>query len=482
MSRTCHSLAAIHWPSGAPSTAARASAIAFSHNSPKRRSRTSLSIGTSCCVPTAAHSTIRTPKTMAAPTLTRRERRAIDCLTSFCNMPAVPNPNGGPLMAPTPSTRAATARLAPRLAGLLVTLIAALVPFAAGSRAARADDGGGFVYVMTNEGGIANHNAVRAFRRNAQGVLKELPGSPFLTGGTGVHPSNILGPFDSDQCMILDRDRDRLFAVNGGSDTIAVFDVKHNGNLAAVPGSPFDSGGVNPASVGLSDDGILMVANKDFDLGRPGFDATRRQGNYATFRVNPKGKLIPVRHGTVPAGPVGGKETPTQALVIPGLDLAFDANFFGLMVRSFAIEPNGRLDPVDSQPIETTAGPPVPLGLASYPSLPILYVGFVLDQAIGVYVYDEDGNFTFVNTVNNVGSGPCWLLPNADGSRMYVSNNFENKIGVFDITHPLDPVKIQTFTLPQGAGNAAPFQLALDEDNRFLHVVTQATPGQDPAV
>src|SRR5262249_34864337 len=84
------------------------------------------------------------------------------------------------------------------------------------------------------------------------------------------------------------------------------------------------------------------------------------------------------------------------------------------------------------------------------------------------------------NVVNNVGSGPCWLLANAAGTRLYVSNNFENKVGVFDLTQPLHPAKIQTFTLAQGAGNAAPFQLALDKDDRFLHVVTQAAPGQDP--
>ena len=59
-----------------------------------------------------------------------------------------------------------------------------------------------------------------------------------------------LGPFDSDQCMIFDASRNRLFAVNGGSDTIAVLDVASNGRLTHVKGSPFPSYGVNPVERG----------------------------------------------------------------------------------------------------------------------------------------------------------------------------------------------------------------------------------------
>jgi hypothetical protein len=44
ISRTGHSLAAIHCPSGAADTAARASAMAFWHNASNCRSKTSLSI------------------------------------------------------------------------------------------------------------------------------------------------------------------------------------------------------------------------------------------------------------------------------------------------------------------------------------------------------------------------------------------------------------------------------------------------------
>lgn len=164
----------------------------------------------------------------------------------------------------------------------------------------RAEAPRGVVYIESNIGHVPGQNSILAFRRDTAGHLTRI--GEFLTGGTGVHPiesnffnlAETLGPYDSDQSLILNQEGTRLFAVNSGSDTIAVFDVRNDGNLVPVKGSPFSSGGVNPVSVGLAGDGdILVVVNKDYDLSRPGFDPALRAPNYTTFRVNPNGKLIP---------------------------------------------------------------------------------------------------------------------------------------------------------------------------------------------
>jgi 6-phosphogluconolactonase (cycloisomerase 2 family) len=353
----------------------------------------------------------------------------------------------------------------------------------------------GYVYVGTNEGGVPGANTIRVFYRDGRGLLTELSSSPVSTGGTGVHPTadltlNNLGPFDSDQCVILDPAGNRLFAVNGGSDSVAVFNVGARGALGRVKGSPFSSHGVNPSSVGLTKDGILLVANKDYDLGRPGFNPATRQGSYTSFKVNHAGQLAYVPGSSFRAGPVGGvgphHPTPTQMLVSKDGRIAFDANFFGLELRSFQIAKTGQLQPADSQTLPLPAGTnglglAVPLGLQIHPTLPVLYCGFVLDQAFGIYVFDPNGKLTFVKAVTGVGSGPCWFLINAAGTRLYTSNNFDNSVSVFDITNPLNPVKIQQVTLAQGPAAASPFQLALDKKGKFLHVVTQAaTATQDP--
>src|ERR1700722_1227562 len=79
-----------------------------------------------------------------------------------------------------------------------------------------------FVYTQTND----SPNAVVGFRRDQFGNLTPVPGSPFATRGSGVfNPAGVLGPFDADQQVAVDRDRFLLFAVNAGSNTIAVFHI-----------------------------------------------------------------------------------------------------------------------------------------------------------------------------------------------------------------------------------------------------------------
>ena len=102
-----------------------------------------------------------------------------------------------------------------------------------------------------------NSNSL-AFRRDHDGNLTPLSGSPFLTGGTGVvDPSLKLGPFDSDQNIISNARAHVLFAVNSGSNSITVFHIRPDGSLSPVEGSPFPSGGQNPV---VSDSRITFLS------------------------------------------------------------------------------------------------------------------------------------------------------------------------------------------------------------------------------
>ena len=153
---------------------------------------------------------------------------------------------------------------------------------------AQVQRGQNFVYVESdNPAG----NAIFAFsRNNADGSLEPLAGSPFPTGGLGITFTTALGPFDSDQEIIVNSSHTLLFAVNGGSDTIAVFGINTDGSLTPVAGSPFSSGGSNPVSVGLSNDDVLVVVNQDQDPDHPGVFLP----NYTSFHVSPQGQLTPI--------------------------------------------------------------------------------------------------------------------------------------------------------------------------------------------
>ena len=357
--------------------------------------------------------------------------------------------------------------------GMIVQAAIAVLISNAGGFMPRAEAGDNpvknVVYVESND---PAGNAIFAYKRMDDGSLAPLPGSPFPTGGLGITPTFNLGPFDSDQNIITNADRSLLFAVNGGSDTVAVFKIHKDGSLMPVNGSPFSSGGSNPVSVGLSDD-TLCVVNKDNNPTHPGLFLP----SYTTFRVTQEGRLIAVPKSTV-YGSLGSD--PTQAQISPDGGLMFDANFMGGLLRSFAIRESGRLDPRAEIPLPpavfaNTGKPPWPLGLAVHPKKPLLYVGFVTINQVGIYHYSKAGALRFLRTVPNSGKAVCWLLLNKDGSRLYGSNTGDSSISVYDLTKDAsDPIEIQKVSLhvPTGS-NASAFQFGLDPSGRFLHVVSQ---------
>jgi hypothetical protein len=110
------------------------------------------------------------------------------------------------------------------IAGLAAAAISGLGPWEAEAQWQRATN---IVYV---EGNDPAGNKIFAFARNdANCSLTPLAGSPFDAGGLGINFTTALGPFDSDQNVIVNPEHTMLFAVNGGSNTIAVFWINADG-------------------------------------------------------------------------------------------------------------------------------------------------------------------------------------------------------------------------------------------------------------
>jgi 6-phosphogluconolactonase (cycloisomerase 2 family) len=322
-----------------------------------------------------------------------------------------------------------------------------------------------------------NGNSILGFLRDVDGNLTPLPTSPFAAGGAGIAADptfRSLQVFSSDQNILVNPEHTRLFAVNSGSNTIAVFDIDPDGSLSPVSGSPFPSGGVNPVSVGLANN-FLFVVNKNRDPQNSSQEASNSLPNYTVFRVNPRGRLIPVPESTVslPRG-----SDPTQALVSIDKNLLFGADQFAGALRSFRILPQGRLleSPNSPLPLPTSefsasGRPPFPLGLQVHPIQPILYVGFVTINKLGVYTYaPATGALNFLKTVPNSGQAPCWIITNRAGTRLYTTNTIDNSVSVYNLADPTTPVEIQKVTL-KGVGSAT--QLTLDQTESFLHVVSR---------
>ena len=147
---------------------------------------------------------------------------------------------------------------------VILTLLTAMFLFSLMLTTASAGHGR-YLYIQSNNVSVGQ-NSIIGYERLADGTLKQLPGSPFLTLGTGINNSTNgkLGPNDNDTPIALGAAGNRLFAVNGNSNTIAVFDIMHDGSLRHIKGSPFPSMGVGPVSLAVTDD-ILVVANRNED-------------------------------------------------------------------------------------------------------------------------------------------------------------------------------------------------------------------------
>ena len=362
--------------------------------------------------------------------------------------------------------------------GLLLSFLGVLAPLTVAAETTE------FIYVESNIQST-NGNSIFAFKRNADGSLTQVPGSPFLSGGTGVRDrSFVFGPYDSDQNLVVDRDRRLLFAVNSGSDSIAVFNINSDGSLRAIAGSPFPSGGTNPVSLGLAGN-TLFVANKNGDFAHE----SSLQPNYTAMRIHDDGSLTPVQNSTVS---VAYGSSPAQALVVPGKNLVFGDDFLAGVLQAFNTDDEGHLrqrppvslPPDPNIPVLDLYGTPLrlgnfPLGLALHPRLPLLYVGFVVESTLGVYSYNTDGDLKFLRTVPNSGLAICWLRSNRAGTRLYTSNNGVvgdpvhdpfSTVSVYDLSNPATPREIQNIQIA-GFGNASQIEISADE--RFVYLIGQ---------
>ena len=358
------------------------------------------------------------------------------------------------------------------------------------------------LYVESNDSN-PGQNAILAY------TISDIDGSlsllgKFLTGGTGF--SNFdgrIGPDDNDHEIILNADKTLLFAVNGGSDTIAVFRVVRDGSLDPVQGSPFSSHGPTPVSLGLS--GNILVAVNSNANNIQGVAPGTAPANYTTFRVDEKGHLVHIPKSIE----VASTSDPGIVEISPDGKFAFGIEFFGQpytgpqivpflprfgsLLEAFNFTSDGSLQrvaggpfipPVNSRltPSDPTTG--YLLGFAAHPAQPILYSGEVITNRLAVYTYDDTGVPSLVTDVASPGVALCWITFSKDARFLYTSEPGSNTVGVWNIENPLAPKSIQDLQLTLPGNPPAPippaefasgdFQLSVDPTGRWLYVVNHA--------
>jgi 6-phosphogluconolactonase (cycloisomerase 2 family) len=312
-------------------------------------------------------------------------------------------------------------------------------------------------------------NAVIALVNDGAGNLSPLSASPFLTGGTGVGPATnpmVDAQWDSDGEVMINPEGTLLFAVNGHSNNISSFKINADGSLTAVKGSPFNSGGTQPASIAYKDNALgngtsmMVVVNKDSDPLQ-----TPTNPNYVTFQVG-AGGVLHLNNGssyTITAG-----ASPSMALWRRGAGEGFiGVEFMAGTISSYTLNRSGIMSNVNSLTLPSPS--PAGVGAVMNPNVKGLYLTLPPDHAVGVYSYDSTGKLNFVSTANNAGLAVCWAALNAAGTRLYTAETASGTISVYDITNSKAPVQLQHIAV-SGTG-ALPDHMKVDPTGKFLYVL-----------
>ncbi|HWB76489.1 MAG TPA: hypothetical protein VG755_16090 [Nannocystaceae bacterium] len=301
-----------------------------------------------------------------------------------------------------------------------------------------------FTYIAND----TSPNSVTGYAIDSDGLLTEIPGSPFATGGNSGfdhHPDAIAN------CGAF------VYAVNFASDSITGFFVEANGALTPIAGSPF-----------ALDDALSLACDGDH------LYATTFQDVVHRFTIETDGSLTAL--GTVSASPSAlglSIDDESQRLFVAGYDLAqnvFDIDAAGNLtavpgspflhtgsnhssvvspdgafvasegvagVRIWSVAGNGALTEVAGSPFADSSGCDV-VGLAWAPDSARVFVGHRNCSPGVVSVYDVAGNGALTQVVGSPfatgDDSAVSIAVDPSGSRIFVTHGDGTGVSVLDVS------------------------------------------------
>lgn len=304
------------------------------------------------------------------------------------------------------------------------------------------------VYTMSN--GSAG-NAVLIFDRLADGRLVRAGAASTGGTGTGAGLGNQGG-------LVLSGSEKWLFAVNAGSNSIAVLEVRRRG-LHLVEVQP--SGGIRPVSV-TEHRGLVYVLNAGSD-------------SIAGFTVGRDGRLRPLDGSDRPLS--GAGTDPAQIAFTPDGDALVVTEKATNKIVTFEIGRDGL--PGDAQ-VQDSNGP-TPFGFA-FGKRDKLFVseafgGAENASATSSYDIDRQGVLTTISaSVGTNQTANCWVVVTPNGRFAYVTNTGSGSISGYaiDFDGTIELLDADGRTAVIGDGSA-PVDLALTDSGRFLYSLNSGT-------
>ncbi len=331
------------------------------------------------------------------------------------------------------------------------------------------DHGNGYLYTIRN----GASNSILGFRIKDDGNLIALPGSPFLTGGSGLSQTVII----SQQAIVVNDKKKLMYAVNPGSEDISAMKIHKNGKLQPLRGSPFSTGGNGPLSSLALSDNVLYAAHNMPDVELRG------------MRVNKFGTLTPIDNAVYPipqepaATPVAIGFDPAGGTMV-SLRFSFDVSTQGSnVIATYKLDRStGLLTPAPGSPFETSVEnlDSQPLAFTFNPIDPSqMFVGNAVDiygttGTVSSYLIAKSGQIAQltgspVSSGPNVGTG--WIIMTEDGQHLYAVNTASDTIGHFSVDKAGKLTLMDVTEVLDNDTLDAPRNIVFSDNDQYLYVL-----------
>jgi 6-phosphogluconolactonase (cycloisomerase 2 family) len=325
-----------------------------------------------------------------------------------------------------------------------------------GARDAWGDDdviAPGAVYALTNE---PTGNRLAVFARDDRGMLTPAGLAPTGGLGTGHNTENQGGIAFSD-------DRQFIYAVNPGDDTITVFSLTPRG---PVPVQRTGSGGRLPNSLAVQED-LLYVLNAGSVAG--GVD------NIAGFRIGPRGLLSPLPDSSRPlSAPATG---PAQIGFSRDGDALIVTERLTNRLTSFTLDRSGRPGP--PRPMPSAGATPFGFKVNRDGFLVVSEAGGGANglSAASSYAVNDQGKLRLISgSVPTLQAAACWVGVTADGRYAYTGNAGSGTVTGYAVGDQGVLTRLDGDGGTVATGGAAPTEIAVLE-SRVLYLLNRNSGG-----
>ena len=339
---------------------------------------------------------------------------------------------------------------------------------------------GGRVYVMTNK---ADGNTIILLERSADGALtlKDEISTGGLGSGPGVLPSFLPpgpapNPLQSQDSLIVTKDRRFLLAVNAGSNDISVLAVTPSGLKITDKAA---SGGIFPAML-AEHRGVVYVVNE----GEQPNPNTEPNGlsTMKGFLLDRRGKLYAIPDSIRTIGVPGSD--PADIVFSPDGNLLIVTEKFTNIIDIFPVLGDGHI----ADPMVLNANDVTPFGIAftGHDILAVTYANsFLVDgrrnsvsggSSTAIYrITDDMGLEPMGEPVSNHQTATCWIRFTPNGRFAYTANKGSGSISLYNVSSRGELTLAAITAADTGGAFSGPLDMAVTPNGKFLYLIVSFT-------